>query len=141
MLPTLAWESAVDQDLAGYEVVDFDWLRRSVVEPARRSGAERTTLANPAQAWLDRLAGVDALAVRGVRLRTLDDLAALHGYVLEPAWRAGVKLLVECPERLTQLDHAYFVDDDFEYPYTLERALHAATQLWRGEPAEAGRCR
>jgi DNA helicase-2/ATP-dependent DNA helicase PcrA len=135
-LPTLAWEPAVDPPPVSYETVEFDWLKRSVIEPARRSGAERTTLANPAQAWLDRLAGVDALAVRGVRLRTLDDLQALHSYVLEPAWRAGVRLLVECPERLTQLDREFFVDPGFEYPYTLERALHAATQLWRGAREE-----
>jgi superfamily I DNA/RNA helicase len=134
---SLVWTAvAAEPALAGYEPVDFEWLKRAVIEPARRSGAERTSLANPAQTWLDRLRGLDALAVRGVRVRTLDDLAALHGYVLEPAWRAGVDLLVECPDKLTQLDPAFFVDPEFEYPYTLERALHAATQLWRGEPAE-----
>jgi superfamily I DNA/RNA helicase len=136
-LPTLAWEAAADREaLGGYEAVDFEWLKRAVIEPARRSGGERTTLANPAQAWLDRLRGLDALAVLGVRLRTPDDLAALHGYVLEPAWRAGTKLLIECPERLTKLDPAYFADPQFEYAHTLERALHAATQLWRGDPVE-----
>ena len=101
-LPTLAWEPAAERSLDGYEAVDFDWLKRSVIEPARRSGAERTTLANPAQAWLDRVAALDALAVRGVRLRTLEDLSALHGYVLEPAWRAGV----EAPGRVPRAAHA-----------------------------------
>ena len=106
-----------------------------MIEPARRSGAERTTLANPAQAWLDRARGLDALAVRGVRLRTLDDLAALHGYVLEPAWRPASSCWSSARSGSRSSTRAYFVDPEFEYPYTLERALHAATQIWRGAPA------
>lgn len=132
VLPSLVWTAAADpQALAGYETVEFDWLLRAVVAPALRAGKQRSTLENPARAWLDRLAAMDALAVLGVRLHTLDDLCVLRGYVLEPVWRAGVKLLVECEGRLTQLERSQFCDGSFGYPYTLERALHAARQIWR----------
>ena len=109
-------------------MVEFDWLLREVVA---RAGARRGSLANPAQPWLDRLAELDALAVLGVRLNTLDDLRAFYGYVLEPAWRLGLSLLVECDQRLSQLDLKRFIDPEFDHPYTLERALNAATRIWR----------
>ena len=133
--PSLVWTVAADPGaLAAYETVTFDALLRDVVAPARRTALARSSLANPAQAWLDRVRRLDALAVLGVRLDTLEELEILHGYVLEPAWRAGTPLLVECPQRLTQLDPAAFADLAFRHPYTLERALHAAHRLWRPEP-------
>ncbi|MDA0170074.1 ATP-dependent helicase [Solirubrobacter taibaiensis] len=111
-MPNLIWTAAADSaQLAGYETVEFATLRRVTVAPA--------------------------LAVRGVRLRTLDDLTALHGYVLEPMWRCGGKLLVEADRKLTELDPADFVDPVFEHAYTLERALYAARQIWRPAPEPA----
>ena len=111
-MPNLIWTAAADPaQLAGYETVEFATLRRVTVAPA--------------------------LAVRGVRLRSLDDLAALHGYVLEPMWRSGGKLLVESDRKLTELDPADFVDPLFEHAYTLERALYAARQIWRPAPEPA----
>ena len=134
--PTLVWTaSAQEVDHGGYMWVDFGSLKRDVIAPALSAARQRTTLVNPAQDWLDGLRGVDALAVRGVTLNSLEDLVALHGYVLEPACRAGVRLLIECPQRLTRLDRGAFVDPMFEHPYTLERALHTATKIWRGENA------
>jgi DNA helicase-2/ATP-dependent DNA helicase PcrA len=80
---------------------------------------------------------VDKLAVVGVRLRSLDDLLTLHGYVLEPALRSGASVAIESEQRLTGLAPEEFVDPEFEYPYTLERALDMAMRLHRGsaEPA------
>jgi hypothetical protein len=96
-LPSLVWTADADPALLrGYETVGFDWLRREVVAAAQRASGQRDSLANPAQPWLDRLARIDALAVTGVRLESIEDLHALHAFVLEPAWRSGLKLLVEC---------------------------------------------
>ncbi len=84
----LTWTASTDRralEGQGWEVIDFAWLRRHVVAPGRGSGARRRTLDNPAHSWLSRVAAARRLAVVGVTLRTLDDLAALHGYVLEPA--------------------------------------------------------
>ncbi|HWF23917.1 MAG TPA: ATP-dependent helicase [Solirubrobacteraceae bacterium] len=136
----LTWGRAVDQEALaseGYEVVRFSALRREIDAAVHRAAGLRQSLANPAQPWLSRVARAAGLAVVGVRLRDLDDLRALHGYVLEPALRSGTRVAIESEQRLTRLDPADFVDPEFEFPYTLERALHAATRLYRG-PATTG---
>jgi DNA helicase II / ATP-dependent DNA helicase PcrA len=135
---TLTWAASVDRGAllaAGYDVIEFAALRREVIAPARRTGARRTSIENPAQRWLDRVARARRLAVVDVPLRDLDDLAALHGYVLEPALRSGVELAIESEQRLTRLPPERFIDPHFAYPYTLERAIEAATRLYRGSPA------
>jgi DNA helicase II / ATP-dependent DNA helicase PcrA len=135
--PSLSWAASVDRDAlraAGHEVIDFATLRRDVVAPARRTGTRRRSIENPAQGWLDRVAQADRLAVVGVQIRDLDDLAVLHGYVLEPALRSGTGLVVSSEQRLTRLPPERFVDPEFSYPYTLERAIDAATRLYRGSP-------
>lgn len=137
--PSLVWTAAAEPKLlADYEPFEFGWLRRGVAERARRTSGRRRSLANPAQDWLDRVRALDALAVLGVRLETVEDLQLLHGYVLEPAWRAGTALLVECDRRLSQLDPAAFADPGFGHAYTLGRALHAAHRIWKPEPRPSG---
>ena len=116
-------------------MVEFGALRREVIARAGKGRTRRTSIENPAQDWLGRVGQSPRLAVLGVELRDLDDLAALHGYVLEPALRAGVALAIESEQRLTRLPPEHFVDPDFAYPYTLERALDAAIRLYRGSPA------
>ncbi|MDA0164010.1 ATP-dependent helicase [Solirubrobacter ginsenosidimutans] len=131
-LPPLVWTT--DAQPEGYEVVEFDRLLRELARRGSRGGS----LANPAQPWLNRVAGLDALAVLGVRLDTLAELRGFYGYVLEPAWRHGLRLLVECEQRLSQLDPKRFIDPEFAYPYTLERALNAAARIWRPVENDAG---
>ena len=116
-------------------MVEFGALRRQVIGRAGKGRTRRTSIENPAQDWLDRVGQSPRLAILGVELHDLDDLAALHGYVLEPALRAGVALAIESEQRLTRLPPERFIDPDFAYPYTLERALDAATRLYRGSPA------
>jgi len=142
--PSLTWTASIDRDAllaAQYELIEFAALRREVIAPARKTGTRRTSIDNPAQAWLNRVADARRLAVLSVRLRDLDDLTALHGYVLEPALRSRVDVAIESEQRLTRLPPERFVDPDFAYPYTLERAIDAATRLYRGlraaEPAPA----
>jgi len=128
---------------AGHELIEFTTLRREVVAAARRVDGRRKSIDNPAQDWLDRVARADRLAIVGVRIRNLDDLAALHGYVLEPALRSGTALVIESEQRLTSLPPEECIDPDFAYPYTLKRAIHGATRLYRGFslPEPQGRCR
>jgi UvrD/REP helicase N-terminal domain len=131
----LTWAPTLDhQRLAadGYDMVQFTTLGREIDAAVRRASGQRQDVANPAQAWLSRVATVDKLAVVGVRLRTLDDLRFLHGYVLEPAMRSGTRVAIESEQRLTRLVPEEFVDPEFEFPYTLERALHVAMSLHRG---------
>ena len=137
----LSWAQTLDREALaadGYEIVRFSDARREVVAAARRAGPSRTTLENPAQAWLSRVAAAGKIAVTGVRLTDLDDLRTLHGYVLEPALRARTSVAIESEHRITRLAPEEFIDPEFGYPYTLERALHAATRLYRGAAAPAG---
>ena len=137
MPPSLTWAAQLDRDaLVGdrYEVIEFAALRREVIAPARKTHGRRTSIDNPAQEWLDRVGQTRRLAVVGVTLCDLDQLAAIHGYVLEPALRSGVELAIESEQRLTRLPPERFVDPEFAYPYTLERAIDAATRLYRGSP-------
>ncbi|MDQ6776437.1 MAG: hypothetical protein M3071_09535 [Actinomycetota bacterium] len=73
----------------------FSALRREIDAAVRRPGGLRQSFANPAQAWLARVARAAGLAVVGVRLRDRDDLRALHGYVLEPGLRSGTRVAIE----------------------------------------------
>jgi len=133
----LMWGESLDREALaadGYEVVKFSSLCREAVAPAQRAAGQRQSLANPAQAWLSRVAGVDKLAVVEVRLGDLNDLNTLHGLVLEPALRSGTPVAIESEQRLTRLLPEHFVDPGFGYPYTLERALDVAMRLHRGSP-------
>jgi superfamily I DNA/RNA helicase len=136
----LIWGPSLDREAlvaAGHEVVEFSWLRREMGASAQRAAERRESLANPAEAWLSRVARVDKLAVVGVRLRDIDDLTTLHGYVLEPALRSGTPVAIESEQRLTRLPPEDFVDPGFEYPYTLERAIEVAMELYRGSAERA----
>ena len=133
----LTWSPSLDREALvadGHQVVEYSSLCREVVTPAQRAAGRRESLANPAEAWLARLAEIEKLAVVGVQLRDIDDLVALHGYVLEPALRSGTPVAIESAQRLTRLPPEQFVDPEFEYPYTLERAIAAASSLYRGAP-------
>jgi hypothetical protein len=138
-LSRLVWTTSADRRAlseAGYTVVEFGRLRTDVARWTRAAGQQRRSLATPAAGWLRSVAEARGLALVGVRLDDVASLAVLHGYVLEPAWRARTPLLVECEQRLSRLPAERFVDDGFGYPYTLQRAFHTAMRLHRGE-AEA----
>ena len=129
----LTWASSLDRAALaadGHRLVEFSALRREV-EHTRRAWQRRTSLANPAEEWLSGVVAAGKLAILGVRLTSLDDLRVLHGYVLEPALRSATAVAVECEQRLTRLPPVQFVDPEFGYPYTLERALDAAMRLFR----------
>jgi hypothetical protein len=130
----LTWASSLDRAALaadGHRLVEFTAVRREVESRTRRAQQRRTSLANPAEEWLSGVAAAGKLAILGVRLTSLDDLRVLHGYVLEPALRSATAVAVECEQRLTRLPPVQFVDPEFGYPYTLERALDAAMRLFR----------
>src|SRR5450755_2439435 len=130
----LTWASSLDRAALaadGHRLVEFTAVRREVESRTRRAQQRRTSLANPAEEWLSGVAAAGKLAILGVRLTSLDDLRVLHGYVLEPALRYATAVAVEFEQRLTRLPPVQFVDPEFGYPYTLERALDAAMRLFQ----------
>jgi DNA helicase-2/ATP-dependent DNA helicase PcrA len=122
----------------GFAVLAFDELCEQFVVPARRTGTERSSIDSPAQPLLERFATHDRVAVLGVRLNDLEDLRSLYGYAMEPAWRAGCALLIDADRTLEQLDAAKFVDERFEYPWTLERARWLAAVMAAAAPSGRG---
>ena len=140
----LTWTDSADGgELArsGFEVVQFAAVRREFLTTTRRSARRRDGIENPSAPWLARVASAERLAVLGVRLADRDDLAALYGYLLEPALRARTRLLVQSDQRLSRLVAERFVEPGFEYAHTYRRAMDAARRLVRdadgGAPAPA----
>ncbi|HWT92193.1 MAG TPA: ATP-dependent helicase, partial [Solirubrobacteraceae bacterium] len=130
----LSWTDHVDREALaapGTLTVDFPTLVEDVRRWTREAPAARTSLARPAESWLTAIADADTLAVTNVTLDTLEHLKTLHGYVLEPAWRRGTAVVVESEHKLRTLDPERFIDPDVGYAFTLQRALHAAHELFR----------
>ena len=109
---------------AGYHVLDFpDLLRR--VSRLATTGAERSSLANPAAPILDVFRRHRLVAVLDVAAGSLAELQVLYGHILEPAHRLGCTLLLaggQPGEDLRQTVAACdAVDPQWRYRWTGER--------------------
>lgn len=109
----------------GFHVVSWRRFRRTIAR-SRAAGAGRSSLANPAAAWLDRLARTPRIALLDAACRTVADLRRVYGYLVEPAYRRGCWVLVHADCALADLDERVLVDPDWRYPWTLERLRHVA---------------
>lgn len=121
---------------AGWAVHSFRELRDRFIVPAQSRGTARTTLDNPAKPLLDLLATSKRIAVVGVSLRAPADLRDLYGFVVEPAYRQGLSLLIASDRELGELDAETFVDP-VGYPWTLERLQYIAAR-YRVGPSPDG---
>jgi superfamily I DNA/RNA helicase len=104
-------------------VLEWPELRERWIEKARNPDPKRTSLRSAAHEWFEWLAKVDRLAVVGVQLdspRAADDLLA---FVVEPAAKRGIELIIGADRRIDQLDRESFVEPEFGYAYSLERLL------------------
>ena len=116
---------------AGWTVQSFRDLREQFVVPARSRGTARTSLDNPAKPLLDLLTASSPLAVVGVSLRTAADLRDLYGFIVEPAYRRGLSLLIASDRDVDELDPGTFVDP-VGYSWTLERLQYVASRFRLG---------
>ena len=121
---------------AGWKVHSFRDLRERFIVPARSRGTARSSLDNPAKPLLDFLAANSPLAVVGVSIRTPADLRDVYGYLVEPAYRRDLSLLISSDRDLDDLEPESFVDP-VGYPWTLERLEHVASRFRLG-PAPDG---
>src|SRR5690242_8660521 len=96
--------ASTEQDLEGFAVVAWPELAGSWIREARAVGMRRESLASPAQGWFDWLDQVDRLAVVDVELDEADDVADLLGFVVEPASRRGIELLVVAATAVEDLE-------------------------------------
>ncbi|HEY2055644.1 MAG TPA: ATP-dependent helicase [Solirubrobacterales bacterium] len=109
------------EEFDGFAVVSWPELVEGWIAEARAVGMKRKSLDSAAMDWLDWLDQVDRLAVVDVELGAVDDVADLLGFVVEPATRRGIELVIVADREVEDLDDAEFVEDDFGYPHSLER--------------------
>lgn len=122
----LTWTTTPLAVRRGYHVIVFTRLLREV-RKTRAVGTTRSSLANPARGILGVYRRHPLIMVGGVVLRTVEDLQTLYGYVLEPAFRSGCRLVIEADRALAELAEDHLIDAGWGYAWTLERLrrLHA----------------
>ncbi len=135
----LIWTTTPAAGPDGAHRLSFPRLRATILR-TRGAGAVRSSLANPAAKVLAVFARHARIAVRDVTCRSVQDLALLLGYVVEPAFRRDCDLHIEADVALDALDPIAFVDPDWRYAWTLERLrwLAGHYQIPAERPRAAG---
>ena len=126
-------------ELDGFAVVGWSELQAGWIARARGVGMRRRSLESAAQPWLDWLRDVDRLAVVDVVLDSQQAVIDLLGFVVEPATRLGIELVIGAHHDIDELDAERYVEWDFEHAFSLQRlaaAAWGATDRWtaRGAP-------
>jgi DNA helicase-2/ATP-dependent DNA helicase PcrA len=129
---SLTWVSdspdLVSLQKLGWTVLSYRDLREQYITVSRSVGTGRASLDNPARPLLDFLVAASPIAVVGVPLATPADLRNLYGYLIEPAYRRGLTLLVSADRDFGELDPEVFVDP-IGYAWTLERLQHIVSRF------------
>jgi superfamily I DNA/RNA helicase len=107
----------------GYHVLDWNRLARDIVR-VEATGTTRTSLRNPAARLTRRFARHARVALLGVTCGEVRQLAWLHGYVVEPAFRHGCTLLLGADRTLEDIAATELIDASWRHPWTRERLLH-----------------
>lgn len=110
-----------DGELDGFAVVAWTDLLNGWIAAASDMGMRRSSLDSAAQRWLGWLDEIDRLAVVDVDLDGPDAIVDLLGFVVEPALRRGIELVVVARQAIEDLDDSTFVEPEFGYAYSLER--------------------
>lgn len=116
-------------ELRGFKKIRWPELTAGPIADAWAVGTQRQSLDNPAQPWLDRLSRIHRLAVTEVHLDGPNAAADLLGFVVEPALRYGVELVIASHQSIDNLDDATYFEPRFGYPHSLHRLrwrLHRA---------------
>jgi DNA helicase-2/ATP-dependent DNA helicase PcrA len=71
------------------------------------------------------------VAVVGVPTRHNGDIRDLYGYVVEPAWRKDVELLIQADRPFAELVAGDFAEADFGYAWTFERLKYVMARYHR----------
>ncbi len=110
---------------AGFRILSWRRFRKQIVA-TRRTGTTRGSLDNPAAAWFATLVPGSATAILDAPCADAAELHLLYGYLIEPAWRRRVHVLIHAAHELADLDPGRHVDRDWRYPWTLERLQRLA---------------
>ncbi len=116
----LIWTTTPGPVGDGYSRLSFPRLRAAILR-ARSVGTSRSSLANPAARILARYARHGNIAVLGVSCASVEDLALLYGYVVEPAYRRHCRLLIQADRSLAELRDDGLIDRAWRHAWTRER--------------------
>ena len=132
---TLTWTTspptAKQLRAKGFETYRYGEIRDRFIVPARNASTTRPNLENAASGLLDVLASHDRLAILNVPCNTAGDLQDIYGFLVEPAFRRNISLLLGVDRPLEDLDPTLFVAPDFEYDWSLQRLRHVAMHYLR----------
>ena len=121
----LIWTTAPpsERDLRreGWSVFRYGDLQYRYINPARSLTAKRTSLDRAASGLLSLLEANPRSAVLGVPLNTAGDLLDVYSFLIEPAFRRDVALLLGADRAIAALDPPRYLEPRFEYPWTLQR--------------------
>lgn len=117
----------------GFEVKSFAELRRDLIVPARSVTSQRSTLANAASSLLDIFDQNSKVAILGVPARTTGDVSDIYSFLVEPAYRRNVTLLLEVDCDFDDLQPFNLVHPDEGYEWSLHRLRHLAQLYLRRE--------
>ncbi len=104
-------------------VLEWRDLCERWINTARNPDPRRTSLFSAAHEWFEWLAKVDRLAVVGVHLDSPRAAEDLLSFVVEPAAKRGIELIIGADRLVDQLDRETFTEPEFGYAYSLERLL------------------
>ena len=121
----------------GYSVVTFRDVRRDHIEPVRRVTAQRVSMDNAAESMLRLLDQNPMLAVLRVPASTAGDMADIYSFLVEPAFRRDVALLLGVDRSLDSIDAETLIQPGFDYPWSFER-LKFITERYQRTPRDDG---
>lgn len=130
----------VESDLTGYERLSWRELATTWIDRAKNAGTDRVTLEPAARDWLRKLSSVSRLAVVDVTFEGPAMAADLLGYVVAPARRLGVELVIGADREFPAAGDPAFFEAEYGYDYSLERLrwqLFTAPASSQARPAQS----
>jgi DNA helicase-2/ATP-dependent DNA helicase PcrA len=108
-------------DLAGFDRLSWRELATTWIDRAKDAGTERVTLEPAARDWLLKLGSFSRLAVTDVTFDGPSIAADLLGYVVAPASRLGIELIIGADREFPAEGDPAFLEAEYGYGYALER--------------------
>lgn len=130
---TTAPQSERDLRRDGWRVFQYGDLQHRYINPARSLTAKRTSLERAASGLLSLLEANPRSAVLSVPLNTAGDLLDVYSFLIEPAFRRDISLLLGTDRDLPSLEPPKYLEPRFEYPWTLQRLSYLAAFYLQGE--------
>ena len=111
-------------------VLRFSDLRRDHIEPSRSATTQRHSLRRAAESLLELFDSNPKVAVLGVPAATTGDIADIYSYLVEPAYRRDVTLLLGVDRDFVNIENS-LIEPEIGYPWSRERLTYIAERYQR----------